>query len=153
SNPNRRSMDERSIERPDRFREPIAASQFGVVEKPLSTWERVYNTGGARKIFILALLAIVWELYARWLNNPLLFPTFVSTIEAFIESIASGGLPGKAWTSLKVLMVGYACGIGCAALLTVLAITSRIGTDLLETLTSMFNPLPAIALLPLALIW
>ena len=41
----------------------------------------------------------------------------------------------------------------CAALLTALAITSRIGTDLLETLTSMFNPLPAIALLPLALIW
>jgi len=35
----------------------------------------------------------------------------------------------------------------------VAAITSRIGTDLLETLTSMFNPLPAIALLPLALIW
>src|SRR5690606_39806261 len=34
-----------------------------------------------------------------------------------------------------------------------LAITSRVGTDLLETLTSMFNPLPAIALLPLALIW
>ena len=28
-----------------------------------------------------------------------------------------------------------------------------IGTDLLETLTAMFNPLPAIALLPLALIW
>src|SRR3546814_12496286 len=34
-----------------------------------------------------------------------------------------------------------------------LAITSRLGTDLLETLTAMFNPLPAIALLPLALIW
>ena len=30
---------------------------------------------------------------------------------------------------------------------------TRIGNDLLETLTSMFNPLPAIALLPLALIW
>jgi NitT/TauT family transport system permease protein len=29
----------------------------------------------------------------------------------------------------------------------------RIGSDLLETLTAMFNPLPAIALLPLALLW
>jgi NitT/TauT family transport system permease protein len=37
--------------------------------------------------------------------------------------------------------------------LTALAITSRVGNDLLETLTAMFNPLPAIALLPLALIW
>jgi len=32
-------------------------------------------------------------------------------------------------------------------------ISTRLGTDLLELLTSMFNPLPAIALLPLALIW
>src|SRR5947199_186722 len=35
----------------------------------------------------------------------------------------------------------------------VVSIMSRIGTDFLETMTSMFNPLPAIALLPLALIW
>jgi NitT/TauT family transport system permease protein len=28
-----------------------------------------------------------------------------------------------------------------------------VGSDLLETLTAMFNPLPSIALLPLALIW
>ncbi len=40
-----------------------------------------------------------------------------------------------------------------ATLLTGIAISSRIGTDFLETMTSMFNPLPAIALLPLALIW
>ena len=37
--------------------------------------------------------------------------------------------------------------------LTTLAIATRIGTDFLATLTAMFNPLPAIALLPLALIW
>ena len=44
----------------------------------------------------------------------------------------------------------------CLSLVTILvvvAMTSTIGNDLLETLTSMFNPLPAIALLPLALIW
>ena len=38
-------------------------------------------------------------------------------------------------------------------MLTAIGIYSRIGTDLLETLTAMFNPLPAIALLPIALIW
>jgi NitT/TauT family transport system permease protein len=35
----------------------------------------------------------------------------------------------------------------------VLAAHTRIGNDLLDTLTAMFNPLPAIALLPLALLW
>jgi NitT/TauT family transport system permease protein len=65
----------------------------------------------------------------------------------------NGELLRRAGTSLKVLLIGYGLGIACAALLTVLAITTRVGNDLLELLTSMFNPLPAIALLPLALIW
>jgi NitT/TauT family transport system permease protein len=37
--------------------------------------------------------------------------------------------------------------------LTALASFTKVGADLLETLTAMFNPLPSIALLPLALIW
>jgi NitT/TauT family transport system permease protein len=48
---------------------------------------------------------------------------------------------------------GYLAGVAGAFLLTALAVGSRIGRDLLETLTAMFNPLPAIALLPLALLW
>jgi NitT/TauT family transport system permease protein len=54
---------------------------------------------------------------------------------------------------LRVLAVGLGAGVGLAFVLTVLAITTRIGTDFLETMTASFNPLPAIALLPLALIW
>jgi NitT/TauT family transport system permease protein len=132
---------------------PLEASAFGIVEKPLSLRERLYNRGGLRKAGVLILLAVIWEIYARWLNNPLLFPTFVDTVKAFVEGIATGGLLGKAWFSIRILLIGYTLGILCASLLTAFAISSRIGTDVLETLTSMFNPLPAIALLPLALIW
>ena len=139
--------------RPEIFCDPIATESFGIIEKPLSLWERVFNISGVRKLFILVALAFAWQIYANNLNNPLIFPTFVDTIKALIQGIVSGGLLLKAWTSIRVLLVGYAVGIGLAALLTVLAITTRIGTDFLETLTAMFNPLPAIALLPLALIW
>ncbi|MBC8739700.1 ABC transporter permease [Paraburkholderia sp. UCT31] len=135
------------------IREPSDAQHFSVVEKPLSPFERLYNQSWLRKFLILALLALVWEGYGRWLNNPLLFPTFSATVDAFCTSIANGELPGKAWASIHVLLLGYGCGLLLAALLTVAAITSRIGTDFLETMTSMLNPLPAIALLPLALIW
>ncbi len=134
-------------------RTPISTAAFGIVEKPLSTWERVTNMGGVRKLALLLALALVWEVYARWLNNPLLFPTFGATLGAFFDAVRSGELPQKAVTSLKILLVGYASGIFCAAILTMLAISTRLGNDLLELLTSMFNPLPAIALLPLALIW
>src|SRR6185295_2703672 len=118
-----------TVLRPERHVQPIDSSAFGVVQKPLSAWERIYNVGAVRKIAILLLLALVWELYARWLNNPLLFPTFGVTAEAFASAFVSGELPRKAWTSLQVLMMGYAAGILCAAVLTIVAISTRIGTD------------------------
>ncbi|NEJ69593.1 ABC transporter permease subunit [Rhizobium phaseoli] len=123
------------------------------VEKSLSSFERGYRIGFVRKAAILIVLALAWEAYGRWLGNPLLFPTFGDTLTAFTSNILDGTIPERAWNSLKTLLIGYTGGIVLAALLTTLAIGSRIGSDLLETLTSMFNPLPAIALLPLALIW
>ena len=146
-------MTDARVARPEGLRPTTAASHLGVVQRPLSTWERIYNITALRKLAILIVLAIAWEIYARGLHNELLFPTFSATVRAFIEAILHGGLLGKAWTSIKVLLIGYAAGIALAALLTTVAISSRLGTDFLETLTSMFNPLPAIALLPLALIW
>src|ERR1700759_2779116 len=137
--------------RPETVRDRVA--QFAVVQKPLSAVERIYNQVWLRKLLILVVLALIWEAYGRFLNNDLLFPTFGATVRAFFDAIVSGVLPARAWSSIKVLLMGYACGVVLAALLTALAIMSRIGTDFLETMTSMFNPLPAIALLPLALIW
>ncbi|CAA2156861.1 Putative aliphatic sulfonates transport permease protein SsuC [Methylobacterium brachiatum] len=139
--------------RPEIVRETGHAHGTPVVEKPLSAFERLYNQAWLRKILILVLLAGIWEAYGRYLDNDLLFPTFSATMEAFFRAVADGTLPARAWSSLKVLLMGYAAGIVLATLLTGIAIASRIGTDFLETLTSMFNPLPAIALLPLALIW
>jgi len=139
-------------ERKEVLRAPVRGA-FGVVQKPLSAFERIANIGAARKLVLLVVLAAIWEIYARYLNNPLLFPTFSATVAAFVDGVVHGTLLAKAGTSLRVLLMGYAAGILGAAILTVVAISSRIGTDLLELLTSMFNPLPAIALLPLALIW
>ncbi|HEX8010332.1 MAG TPA: ABC transporter permease [Casimicrobiaceae bacterium] len=146
-------MPDPATTREDIYRQPEAVGERGIIEKPLSAWERVYNLAAVRKVTILVLLAAAWELYSRWLDNPLLFPTFTATVEAFADGFVHGALLARAWTSIQVLLIGYGAGIALAALLTVIAISSRLGTDFLETLTAMFNPLPAIALLPLALIW
>ena len=139
--------------RPEVRREAVDSTSFGVVEKPLSRFERLYNVGALRKVAILVALALIWEIGARILDNELLFPTFLATNAAFAKGIASGVLLLKIWTSVKTLLWGYVIGIALAALLTAFGIATRVGTDLLETLTAMFNPLPAIALLPIALIW
>jgi NitT/TauT family transport system permease protein len=145
--------DARSVpERPEMFY-TVASAGFPVVEKPLSAWEKLYENGGVRKTVLLMVLAAAWELYARWLNNPLLVPTFSATVEAFFRSVASGALPQAAVYTISMLLKGYVAGLAIAAVLTALATSTRIGADLLETLTAMFNPLPSIALLPLALIW
>ena len=86
-------------------------------------------------------------------DNDLLLPTFTQTLPALWEGVASGELLDKAAISLQVLVQGYVLGIVGALVLTTLAVSTQLGRDVLTTLTSMFNPLPAIALLPLALLW
>jgi NitT/TauT family transport system permease protein len=139
--------------RPNIYRSPSNDGQTLVVERPLSVAARLYNIGWLRKLVILAALCAAWQAYGVWLNNELIFPTLAQTLSAFGEALTSGQLQARSWASLKILLVGYGIGLVLAFLLAVLAITSRIGNDLLETLTSMFNPLPAIALLPLSLLW
>jgi len=113
----------------------------------------VFDAGWVRKGLLLVVIAVLWEAIARWQNNDLLLPGVVATAKAFYEGIVSGELPGYVGVSLWVLVQGYGAGILGAFLLTSLAVSTRFGRDLLETLTAMFNPLPAIALLPLALLW
>jgi NitT/TauT family transport system permease protein len=139
-------------DRPEVF-SSIDTHNLDVVEKPLSVWAKLYESGAIRKSIVLVVLAAAWEVYARWLANPLLFPTFFATVQAFLASVASGALPQAAIYSVGMLLKGYAAGLAIAAVLTAVASATRLGADLLETLTAMFNPLPAIALLPLALIW
>lgn len=142
-----------AVLRPEIYLEPKASETFGVIEKPLSLWERLSNVPGFRKFLVVVGLAIIWQIYALSLNNSLLFPTLTDTVNVFVRDMADGSLLIKTWNSIKVLLMGYAAGMILAGVLTVLAVTTRVGADILETLTAMFNPLPAIALLPLALIW
>ena len=126
---------------------------FGVITQPLSWMDRLTAQGWLRKTFLLALLALVWEWYARSLGNPLVLPTFSETVASLVEHTRNGDMVSKTAVSMGVLLKGYVIGLVLALILSVLAITTRLGEDLLESLTAMLNPLPAIALLPLALIW
>lgn len=125
-----------------------------VVERmPLPLWQRIYEKASLRRLLILVTLLIIWQCYSTWLNNSLLFPSASETMTALFEGLRSGILVDRILTSLGVLLIGYAVGIFTAIIMAVIAMTSRLGRDLLTTLTAMFNPLPAIALLPVAMLW
>ncbi|HPT86836.1 MAG TPA: ABC transporter permease [Bacillota bacterium] len=131
----------------------MAPVEIGNLQRSLSLWEKLWDSGAVRKLLILIVLATIWQVYATRLDNPLMLPTFFDMLVALSQMFLSGELLAKIDTSLRVLLLGYGGGIVVATVLTILAIRNRLGTDLLETLTAMFNPLPAIALLPLALLW
>ncbi|GAB7543235.1 ABC transporter permease [Cupriavidus sp. CuC1] len=134
----------------ERVPEPFTARP---VARALPWPQRLWQQGWLRKTLILVALACLWECIARVQDNDLLFPSFLATARAFVEGIGSGELPAKAGNSMSVLLQGYAGGIVLAFVLTTLAVSTELGRDVLDTLTAMFNPLPAIALLPLALLW
>lgn len=144
-----------SLSPPVRQEYEVALEPFTQSElvRDISLPRRIWQQAWVRKGVILLALAVLWELAARWQNNDLLLPSFLQTANAFIDGIASGELLSKVWISLTVLIKGYLIGIVLAFGLTTLAVSTQLGRDLLSTLTAMFNPLPAIALLPLSLLW
>lgn len=125
----------------------------GDAARPLTLWERLADSTLFRRGLLLVALALVWEGYARWTNNPLVLPAFSDTMLALWDGVLHDNVLGMAWVSLQVLVKGYAIALVLAVALTALAVTTRIGNDFLSLLTAMLNPLPAIALLPLAMLW
>jgi len=119
----------------------------------ISGWHRLTGITPVRQVTLLLILAAAWQIYASALNNPLILPSFAQTATAFWSGIVGGELLLRAWTSIELLLAGYAVALVLSFALTLMAISSRLGADLLTLLASMFNPLPAIALLPLALLW
>ena len=130
-----------------------ANETLDIAARPVPILQRIYANSAMRRLLVVAVLGSAWQIYASWLDNPLLVPTLVDTIRAFVTDMGNGIIPQKVAISMRILLTGYVLGVLVAAVLTGLAATSLMGNSLLETLTAMLNPLPAIALLPLALLW
>jgi ABC-type nitrate/sulfonate/bicarbonate transport system permease component len=129
---------------PDRimvFQEFDQLLPWKTVRQPLTLAERLTEAGWLRKGFILGMLALAWEIGARLLADPLVLPTFSATVAALWQSLSQGDLLGGIWSSVRVLLVGYALGVALAAVLTFVAISSRFGSELLATVTSILSGL------------
>ncbi len=140
-------------ERPEYFNELAEAGDISDAARRLSLWERIWKHQAFRRALILVSFALVWEIGSRLSDNPLLFPSFTDAVQALWSALTVGSLAGRIAASLEVLLLGYAIAIAIALALTVMAVSSPFGADVLNTLVSMFNPLPALAILPLALLW
>jgi NitT/TauT family transport system permease protein len=107
-----------------------------------------------RRSILLVAIVLLWQIYVSVSGvSPLLFSSPVDIAEAFLEGWISGELAGATLVTLQILGLGMLIGMLVAAVLTTFATWTLIGDDVLVLLTSMLNPLPAIAILPLAILW
>jgi NitT/TauT family transport system permease protein len=107
-----------------------------------------------RRSILLVAIVLLWQIYVSVSGvSPLLFSSPVAIAEAFLEGWISGELAGATLVTLQILGLGMLLGMLVAAVLTTFATWTQIGDDVLVLLTSMLNPLPAIAILPLAILW
>lgn len=142
------------VVRPEFERTPLDASKIGLVERPLSLIERLWNVNGVRKAAVLLGFIVLWESYTRLAGVPtILFPSFSQTCVAIYQAFADHRLLSKIVFTMTSLLMGYAVGLAVATVLVFLASMWRIWADVLTTATAMFNPLPSIAILPLAMLW
>ena len=135
--------------------EPVDASDIGDVERPLTLIEQTDQQRlRVRRFAILVALGLIWELYARWIDNPLILPTLGATLATFFTDLGERRA-GRSRCDVAAVSRARLCGRAghWRPCFTTIAVSTRVGSDLLSTLTAMFNPVPAIALLPLALIW
>ena len=117
-----------------------------------SPWGRIPTV--LRRSIVLVGFLVIWQLYVTFSDvSPLVFSSPADVAEALWEGWSSGKLAKATLLTLKILGIGMLIGMGVAAVLTTLATWTRIGDDVLVLLTSMLNPLPSIAILPLAILW
>lgn len=106
-----------------------------------------------RRAGFLIALASIWELAAIVQNNPIMLPRFSDALVAMADAFAHEDLLAAAANSLTVLLQGYALAIVISLTLVAVAAANTTFRESLQTLTAMFNPLPAVALLPLGMLW
>ena len=78
--------------RPEREVTLDTMGAVGDVARPLTPFERISNITAVRRLVVLVVLCAAWEVYARVAANPLLFPSFTETMEAWWDALVRGPL-------------------------------------------------------------
>ena len=116
------------------------------------SWSRI--PVAVRYTLLVLAIVLVWQAYVSlWHVNKLLVSSPLDVGAALAEDLRSGKLFAVTFATLQNLMVGMLAGALVGFALASFAVFSKVGHDLLTVLSAIFNPLPSIAILPLAMIW
>lgn len=121
------------------------------------SWSRLLGAGPSKKLVVLAALALAWEATVRLFHvNPLLFPPLSAVAVKLLAGLGIGGngeLWRYIWETMSVILQSFGISVALAVVITGLAVSNAWVREALSVLTGIFQPLPSIALLPMAILW
>ncbi len=107
-----------------------------------------------RRITIIVVLLALWQVGVKMSGvSPVLVPPLDGVLNSFVRGVRDMSLIYNTWATLKNLLIAMGIGLFIAVAMNMLAFVSVWGRETLQTLAAALNPLPAIALLPVAFLW
>lgn len=105
-------------------------------------------------IFWVLVLLAIWQLAATVGGvSALLLPSIGDVAATLADSFLHGDLAYQLYYSLKVIFIGIVIAIFSALLLALASQKSMFFSGLVKVLSAIGHPLPALALLPLIIVW
>jgi NitT/TauT family transport system permease protein len=107
-----------------------------------------------RRTILVIGIVIVWQWWIwHYHIKKIFFAAPGDVAKTLVTDFANGSLAAATAHTLEILMIGMLIGAALGVVLAAFGVLSSVGHDLLRVLTSTFNPLPSIAVLPLAMLW
>lgn len=107
-----------------------------------------------RRLVLTVGLVVVWQLAVILTDaSKLTLPPPVDVFGALAGGLGDGSVAEATGATLRTLAIGTSVGMAIGLTLATLAVLSRWMDDFLGLVVAVMNPLPSIALLPLAMIW
>lgn len=106
-----------------------------------------------RTLITIGLILVIWEIVAQTSFPIYILPPPSKVVVALLDNIADGTL----WTHLKIslsrALVGYLVAIALAVPAGMLTGWWKIADHTLGSILELMRPVPALALIPLAIVW
>lgn len=102
----------------------------------------------------LAVLVAVWEAASRTgLASPYLLPPFSDVAVNLGTELIQGQLGRQVLNSLVIIFQGFGLSLALAAVIALLCACHPVWESLFSLLSTIFNPLPSVAVIPLIILW
>lgn len=107
----------------------------------------------SRVVHILIILGIWQLIYMLKIVPTSALPSMTDVVIELIETMRKGEIINQSYTSIKVILQGLGISFVLAVGMAYISLISTKVEGFLDTITTLLNPLPGVAVLPLIMIW